>query len=504
MAREGMREPARVRYLRCVDAPLEGEVDAFYAFFVLDGRIMSVHRRFNLDLPGCSHTRERYRSSIVLTTYAASDAGLRPDNERVLFSGEDPRVVSDGRRAFILCRTFDASGQSPAEYRLAILPDGVEREIVPPPPLKGGKNWQPFLRDGRLFAVWSFAPLTVVEITDQGQMHVAHQRATELWLPAAHDRYTMLRGGSNAMVAGDTVVGLGHLTRCRDDHRPFCWVLDSSMQMTLSFSSAFFGLRAKGFNIVDPTSLFMFGDRLHLGLCCSEREWFYGQRFLNMLVELPCSDVGALSGPHCAEMFVELAGSSLAALPRSRTFIPGDLPHQIGRRQVDGGVESEHEAGCLVYGPYEAIECDGAQVAALTYRASSDRHRSAGRFEVSCCRDGRDDVLAAVDLGGTSGRIATVELPFHTSGHLGWLLETRVFADGRGLNVLNIRIMGEAASTSTTAGDPQMDDDGASWDRSALPPDPLHEGYLAHGMRGDVQGLPTAEMEATIAAARTT
>jgi hypothetical protein len=393
----------------------------------------------------------------------------------VLFSGEDPRVVSDGQRAFILCRTFDASGQSPAEYKLAILPEEVERDIVPPPLLKGGKNWQPFLRNGRLFAVWSFAPLTVVEITHQGLMHVIHQCATEFWLPAAHDRYTMLRGGSNAVVAGDTVIGLGHLTRCRDDHRPFCWVLDPSMQMTLSFSSTFFGLRAKGFNIVDPTSLFMFGDRLHLGLCCSEREWFYGQRFLNLLVELPCSDVAALSGPSCAEMFVELAGSCLETLPCSRTFIPGDLPHQIARRQVDGGVESEHEAGCLVYGPYEAIECDGAQVAALTYRASSGCHRSAGRFEVSCSRDGRDDVLAAVDLGGTSGRIATVELPFCTSGRLGWLLETRVFAEGHGLNILSIRIIGDGFRPSAATEDPQVDDNRAWWDRPAQPPEPLHD-----------------------------
>jgi hypothetical protein len=437
--------------LRCVDAALEGEVDAFYAFFVLDGRIMSVHRRFNLDHPGCSHTRERYRSGIVLTTYAGSGAGMRPDSERVLFSGEDPRVVSDGSRAFILCRTFDASRQSPAEYRLAILPDGVKREIVPPPMLKGGKNWQPFLRDGRLFAVCAFAPMTVVEITEQGQIHVVDRRATELWLPAPHDRYTMLRGGSNAMVAGDSVIGLGHLTRCRDDHRPFCWVLDPSMQITLSFSSAFFGLRAKGFNIVDPTSLFMSGDRLNLGLCCSEREWFYGQRFLNLLVELPCSDVSALSRTGSAEMFVELDEPCLAALPGSRTFIPRDLPHQIARREVDGGVQSQDEPGCLVYGPYETIESDGMHVAALTYRASWGRHQSpAGRFEVSCCRDGCEDVLAAVDLGGTSGRIVTAEIPFCTSGRLGWLLETRVFAEGQGLNVLNIRIIQEGARTRAT------------------------------------------------------
>ena len=42
--RHGQRtEPARVRYLRCVDAPLDGGCRCFYAFFVLAPRIMSVH-----------------------------------------------------------------------------------------------------------------------------------------------------------------------------------------------------------------------------------------------------------------------------------------------------------------------------------------------------------------------------------------------------------------------------------------------------------------------------
>src|SRR5262245_24125605 len=110
MERNRALEPARVRFMRCVDATLEGEVDAFYAFFVLNGRPASVHRRFNLDLPGLSHSGQRYRSSIILTTYATSSRGLQPVGERVLFAGEDPRVVSDGERAFIMARVFGGSG----------------------------------------------------------------------------------------------------------------------------------------------------------------------------------------------------------------------------------------------------------------------------------------------------------------------------------------------------------------------------------------------------------
>jgi hypothetical protein len=443
---------ARALFMRCIDVPLEGVVDAFYAFFVLNGRLASVHRRFNLDLPGVSHTPARYRSVIVLTTYLPSRHGIHPESERVLFPGEDPRVVSDGTRAFVLCRVFDPEGTRAAEYKLAILPDGVERDIVPPALLRGGKNWQPFLRHGRLFALTGFSPLTVVEITEQGRMHVVHRSDAEFWLPAPHDRYTMFRGGSNAVVNQKQVFGLGHLTRCRDDHRPFWWALGKSMRMTIGFSSAFFGLRAKGFNIVDPTSLFLFDGRVHIGLCCSEREWFYGQRFLNLLIALPCPDVEAFFDPDGAEMLAKLTDPCMAALPRSRTFIPRNLKSKIPWQEAGGGVQSHGEAGCLLYGPYEPIDRESAQHAAVTYLTSlNGRTQRAGRFEVSCCRDGNDDVLAAIDLPNTSGHLETITLPFCTSGRLGWLLETRIIADGPELNVLSIRIVEQGCDPSDDA-----------------------------------------------------
>lgn len=447
MLADRLSERPRVRYARCVDTPLEGEANAFYAFFVLEEKIASVHRRFNLNLPGLAHRPERYSSQIILTTYSVSGERIRAETERILCTGEDPRVVSDGDRAFVLCRVFDSQGTSCAPYKLLILPDEIERDIVPPPMLEAGKNWQPFLRDGRLFAVHGFAPLTVVEIAEDGQVRLVYRKATEFWLPALHDRYTMVRGGSNAMASGNEVIGFGHLTRCRDDHRPFVWVLGPSRQMTLSLPSSFLGLRTKGFGIIDPTSLFSFEGRLHLGLCCSEREWFYGQRFLNLLVGLPCSDAQSLcSGAHVG-LFGALEDHALAGLPASRTFIPRDMPHQVPVREAYGGVETlgMGEAGYLLHGPYEPIDEEGSYQATLTYIASpAQAGQPAGRFELSCYREGHVDTLGAVPLAGTEGEAVTVALAFSTHGRTGWLLETRVFAEeGARLNALNIRVIRE-------------------------------------------------------------
>ena len=119
----------------------------------------------------------------------------------------------------------------------------------------------------------------VTEVTHQGQMHVTIGEQRNF--AAAHDRYTMLRGGSNAMVAGSTVIGLGLL---RAVETIIAGSVGGARSVDADEHLLRVGLRAMGFNIVDPTSLFMFGDRLHLGPCCSEREWFYGQRFLNLLV----------------------------------------------------------------------------------------------------------------------------------------------------------------------------------------------------------------------------
>ena len=442
---------ARIRFLRQDDVPLGSQADAFYSFFQLQGEVWSVHRRFNLDPPSLAHSEERYRSLIVLTRYRRLDDGLHPHAERILGAGEDPRVVSDGTQAYVLSRIYRREGQGTAEYRLFLLPAGREHDIVVPPGLKVGKNWQPFIKEGRLFAVHGFSPLTILELRPDGEAHVVHQQETAFGLPAPHDGFTMVRGGSNGLVCGDSVVGLGHLTVTRDDHRPFVWVLDAAARLTLSIPATFFALRSKGFNIVDPTSLLIIDGELHLGLCASEREWFFGQRFLNLLIRLPCSEPRELAGADSRGLFDARGDLALSGVAMSRTFIPRDLPHQLERRSVQDGVESQGQAGCLLHGPYLPIESSGRFLATLAYRTGEQdpASKEIGRFEVCAYRDGKVDVLAGRSLSGTAGAPGGICLEFTTDAHLGWLLETRVFAAERTrLTVLSIRVLEEVSATA--------------------------------------------------------
>jgi hypothetical protein len=443
-ARAGNRP--RIVYMQCEEAQLEGEANAFFAFFALHDKLMSVHRRFNLDLPGlASH---RYRSDIILTEYVVSDHRFHPCSERTLCTGEDPRVVSDGERAFVVCRgglTEDADGAE--TYKIVALPAAVETRIVPPHGFKLGKNWQPFLKDGRLFAVQNFAPLTILELARDGRAEVVHQKPTQYWIPAPHDNFTMVRGGSNAVSIGDSLLGLGHLTIARNDHRPFFWVLDRSFDLSLIVPHSFLGLRARGFNIVDPTSLFHFRGRIYLGLSASEREWFYSQRFLNLLVDLPHFDFRSLTALEDNPVFADLGQHELHALPASRTFIPITMPHQVPSELGGGGVVSQGQSGCLLYGPYEPVDKVGTYVAMLLYACPGGSDMRAGHFEIGFFKDGNADTAVGTKLRGTDGRPETATLTFTTNGRVGSLLETRVLvAQGVNLNALSIRVI-EVAGT---------------------------------------------------------
>lgn len=423
--------------------------DAFASFFFLDDRLYSVHRRFNLNLPDTALEKSTYTSEIVLSDYERAGDVFRRRSERLLCLGEDPRVVSDGRHAYIVCRGGLHEAPDGGEFcKLVVLPEKREVPIRLPDGLATGKNWQPFLKDGKLFVIHGFAPLTIMEIDKTGRAEICHRRQTELWLPASHDGYTMLRGGSNGLTIGDNVVGLGHITIKPNDHRPFLWLLDRSSTVRVVLPVDFIGLREKGFNIVDPTSLALFDGKLFLGLTASEREWFYGQRFLNILVEIPLSGRDLMDSLENGSFFAELGEVDLSALRTTRTFPPSELPRHDAAESSPNGVRCQGTEGCLLYGPYERVECAGTFVAELTYsRAAADTGMSdpatvpKSRFEVCFHKDGETTAVASCHLLDTEGRPGKVNLPFETGAHIGWLLETRVFAGkDDAISVFNIRV----------------------------------------------------------------
>ena len=351
--------------------------------------------------------------------------------------------MSDGERAFVICRGgLHERRDGQDHYKVVSLPDAVETRITMPHGLKVGKNWQPFLRDGRLYAIHGFAPLTVFEIGTDGVAKVTGRKETELILPARHDRFTIARGGSNAVTEGDHVIGLGHFTTDRHIHWPFFWSLDPSLQIGITVPGLFFGLRKKGFNIIDPTSLFRHDGKIFLGLCASERDWFYGQRFLNLLVELPISDFGDLLQHKSQWLFAGIKDKRVSDLPETKTYVPPQMLHQIPAETVNGGIKNVGSRGCLVHGPYEPIEVAGRFRATLTYSCNGRSEKAvSGHFDVSCFKDGNVDVLARSELRGIKGQVHSAAIDFSTEGYVGGLLETRVFVEKRAeINAYSIRI----------------------------------------------------------------
>lgn len=101
---------------------------------------------------------------------------------------------------------------------------------------------------------------------------------------APHDRYTIYRGGSNALQHGEVVHGTGHITHAPHHHVPFLWTLNGRFShRVLDVPSL-----AEQFGVVDPTSLWHDASgRRWLSLGCSERDWFHAQRFATYIMEAP-------------------------------------------------------------------------------------------------------------------------------------------------------------------------------------------------------------------------
>ncbi|QPN58005.1 hypothetical protein I1E95_08190 [Synechococcus sp. CBW1107] len=183
--------------------------DAFFSFYVLDEKIYSVHRRFNLDIPRMSHTEELYSSMLILSEYYQNDGSLEISREELLTQGEDPRVVSDGKQAFIVyfCGSYKASGNT-SSIKVIHLPSRLEYQVNLPERLKLGKNWQPFLKEGILHIVHGFSPFIILKLDENYAAQIEHHDETELNISAPHDGYTIFRGGSNGLTVGSGVVSV--------------------------------------------------------------------------------------------------------------------------------------------------------------------------------------------------------------------------------------------------------------------------------------------------------
>lgn len=281
---------ADIIYHQARFSALGDRADAFRAFAVLGGEVISVHRRFRLHRTDQLFQSRSLDSDVVLTRRVLKSGWFRPAREEVLGQGSDPRIVSDGIHAYVVYADYLADHGFRGVFRVVELPSR-QSCVYEHTDFPMGKNWQPFLRDGRLFVLHGFAPARVIELCRDGRIETVTELETDHDQIAPHDGYTIFRGGSNGVrgPSGD-VYGFGHFTFTNYTHAPFPWRLTQDGTVQCGDAMMFPAFRAQGYHLHDVTSYFIHEDHAYLGLTLTERDWFHAQRMVNVLLRVPGDD----------------------------------------------------------------------------------------------------------------------------------------------------------------------------------------------------------------------
>lgn len=395
-------------------------VNCFYSFFLLKDKLFSVHRRHRLfSFDNWPKKQSDNLSQIVLTTYTNKNK-FQIFSEEVLCDGNDPRVVSDGEKAYILSQGAIHTG---VIYTLTILPERKNSLIKLGYGVELGKNWQPVINNKELFIIDSISPFRLNKLDiNSGIVSKVEQVNVDFSLKASHDNYAILRGGTNAITQNDTIYGWGHATTKPYSHIPFIWEYNQN-GVTTSFINIYSYFKNKGYNIVDPTCFFEWdNDHFALGLSCSQRDWFHSQWFLNALVLIKKSDFFSKQ--------IKPLTTDIEA--RSIFFHTTELDSLIDSTIINGGRCSNGNKGCLVCGPSQEIDIDKKWSVELCYSSLSKDSRYVGEFDILLTIDGIDKKVASTKIYGTNGKSTRVKLTFNEiAKNSKALIQTRVFSSRR-------------------------------------------------------------------------
>lgn len=424
--------------------------DYFHSFCVINDDLYSLNGRlpvlpyYRIDEP------DFHDDQIYLTRYARDGAGLARVEHVALGRGGDPRVVSDGRNAYgisVLVEHRPGSGRTVGALLHDLRLRQTVRLEVDAANFTYGKNWQPYLLDSELFIVHELTPFRVLKVhVESGRAEIVQEVDISFKLPCFHTSYPMFRGGCNAMMAQSALVGLGRATSQRYRHHPFLWSFDESGGLNILFMDFFNEFYRCGYNIIDPTSLFVHGDDLYLGLCCSERDWAHQQIVSHFLLRVPGSS-SKPEGERLGDFFARRAVAERKGVPNldRHLFFCIEMPSATASRHEFGGRISTGSAGHLVHGPYIRVEREARYCAALSYLTRSAPSTRAGIFDVTVSRlangaqlDFR--TLGSLELAPTNGNMAEAIIEFDTRGLAGTVLELRVYVEEAvELNAFHVR-----------------------------------------------------------------
>ncbi|MGN8097793.1 hypothetical protein [Methylobacterium sp. 22177] len=347
--------------------------------------------------------KEEYSSRIIVSEWSEQSFGLLCLQEIDLGPGNDPRIVNVEGRPIILYRGA-LHDQNP--YYLYDLSARKNLPIeIGDKWFSYGKNWIPFDDNGMLGAVHSLAPFRLLQINpNDGKGCILAEHRNSFEPRTAHDNFNIFRGGSNALSLCDKLIGFGHATFSPWRHHPFLWDMDVGGRINTITSTAFDAIFSCGYGIIDPTSLFRKSDgKFFLGICGSERDWFFDQRFVEALLPIELTTSVSCNGP-------AVDTSAFKNFPTSFTLVASDLQSNISTTIVPyGGRHSSDQEGFLSFGPFMNLR-PGQYHLIFRYRSEALPSEECGWVDGCVCVLGSARSLGKLVLNGTRGNTSTAHL----------------------------------------------------------------------------------------------
>jgi hypothetical protein len=391
--------------------------DLFHSFAPVGNELICAFRRHKIvDFAEWGTAENFYESRIMLQRFDISAGTPISEPEEAMAMGEDPRCVSVQGRPFIL-----SANPCGGKFNYVLFDVQAQKclniEVTNRTGFKYGKNWQPFVFGEKLYAVHGFSPFRILQIdVETGQAKIVFERFVGLDVVSPHDGYTHFRGGCSALVLHDKVVGFGHLTIDSGRHSMFQWTFcPSSGQVNLSFDLDISPLTDWGLKIIDPTCFFRFQEKYYLGVSCSNRDWFYGQIFVSLLLEVQLNGNSLDGQGALASVLSNVLPGQEKPSPDNRTvyfFRAAELTIGQGIRSRNFEVVSrvgKDDPGHVLYGPYIRLNSGKYQVR-LQYAGAAPGSQEIG--EIDACGNSGSTVFAKRKLFGTNCKLSIATLDF--------------------------------------------------------------------------------------------
>jgi hypothetical protein len=410
--------------------------DLFHSFAPVGNELICAFRRHRIVDFNEWGTRENfYESQTMLQRFDVATGSPISQPKEAMARGEDPRCISVRDRPFIL-----SANPCGGDFNYVLFDIHAKKclNIVVTNSLgfKYGKNWQPFVAGEKLYAVHGFSPFRILQIdVETGRAEIVFEKNVGLDAVSPHDGFTQFRGGCSAIVLDDRIVGFGHLTMDSGRHGLFQWTFSpANGQVSLSFDLEIKPLTDCGFKIIDPTCFFPFRDKFYLGLSCSNRDWFYGQTFVSLLLELqPMQNALGVDGSLASDLAKPLAAQEVRSPDRPMVHFFRAAELQVGNGTRSRNFEviaraGKDEPGHVVYGPYINLNA-GTYQARLQYSGAAPKTQEIG--EIEACSTADCHVLAKKPLFGTDGKLFIATLDFQVQEDAqGAQFQTRIGSQG--------------------------------------------------------------------------